>query len=1068
MSRLLVLASLLALLPGCVPADPAESAAEEPKLPDALLDALILGESPVALVRVDAAEPFASELPVAERAARWAARADSFLTRLPAGVRPVRTYAHMPVVVVRLDDIDSAFALADSPDVLSITPDVAHELFLSQSLPVIDQSTAESNGFTGAGTAVAVLDTGADYTHADLGSCTAVGTPGSCRVVYAADFATSDGSLDDNGHGTNVSAIVAAVAPDADIIALDVFRGAYAYSTDILSAIDWVIANQATYNIAAINMSLGSGGTTAPCVDVFTAGIQSARAAGVSVVVASGNNAYTNRISSPACTDEAISVGAVYDSNMGAVGWSGCSDGSTAVDKVTCFSNTAYFLDMLAPGALIAAGGYTMGGTSQAAPHVAGAIAVLRSADPTASVDDIEAELFSLADTVTDTRTGQSFPRLDIGGVSSADCVTGLSESELSVDEAGGSGTFDIETNPGCAWTVSSDQAWLTFDTSAGTDTTTVTWTADANNGAERTATVTVSSRTLSVTQEANSAPSGTVSINAGATGTRSTSVTLTLAATDATDTVSEMCVSNSSSCTAWQAYATSLAWTLSGSGSRTVYAWFRDSNGNSSAMTSDTIVVDTTAPRNGTVTATSGTGEVDLAWSGYSDSGAGVSSYLVVQATSATAPRNCTSGTVVYSGSDTSFTATGLTDGTTYAWRVCAVDGAGNTSTGSTTSAIPAPEHVAPVGTIEINAGDTYTGSRTATVTLSATDASGVSYACLSNTSTCSTWFAMTGSKTWSMSSGSGTRTVYGWFKDAYGNISSAVTDTIVLDATAPTNGTVTLSGTSGALTATWTGFSDAASGLASYKLVYGTSNPSSCSAGTVGYTGTGTSATLTGLTDGTTYYVRVCGVDNVGNTGTGATGSVIPAPEYTAPTGTIVLNSGDSWTRSRTVTAALSATDDTAVSSMCLSTSSSCTSYVTYATSRSVTLGSTAGTQTVYAYFKDSYGNVSVASTDTIGYDASGPSGGTLSATAGSGSVALSWSGITDSVSGIASYKVMYNAGTAPTSCSTGTEAYIGTSTAVTVSGLATGTSYGFRVCGIDNAGNTGSGVTRSATPL
>jgi hypothetical protein len=52
-----------------------------------------------------------------------------------------------------------------------------------------------------------VLDTGVNYLHSDFG-CTAVNTPSStCRVVYSFDSAPDDGTLDDDGHGSNVSAL---------------------------------------------------------------------------------------------------------------------------------------------------------------------------------------------------------------------------------------------------------------------------------------------------------------------------------------------------------------------------------------------------------------------------------------------------------------------------------------------------------------------------------------------------------------------------------------------------------------------------------------------------------------------------------------------------------------------------------------------------------------------------------------------------------------------------------------------------------------------------------------------
>jgi subtilisin family serine protease len=106
--------------------------------------------------------------------------------------------------------------------VIGVGSDRRDEAFLTQSLPLIGQPAAAGAGHTGAGTAVAVLDTGVDFTQAAFGGCGSPGTPG-CKVVVSQDIAPNDGSLDDNGHGTNVSGIVVGVAPDTKLLVFDVF-----------------------------------------------------------------------------------------------------------------------------------------------------------------------------------------------------------------------------------------------------------------------------------------------------------------------------------------------------------------------------------------------------------------------------------------------------------------------------------------------------------------------------------------------------------------------------------------------------------------------------------------------------------------------------------------------------------------------------------------------------------------------------------------------------------------------------------------------------------------------------
>ncbi len=404
----------------------AARAAGAAPVPDELLAPLRRGQSVGVVVEFDAGEinPRArQQLPeryraLKERVLRPLQRAD---------IEATLDYSHLPLSFKRVRSEAALRALAARPGVRAVHADRLYQRALAQSLPLIAQSVVSSSGLRGSGSTVAVIDDGIDLTHPAFGGCTAVATPASCRIAAVQTFVASPNA--GNAHGSNVAAIVIGVAPEARVASLDVFSAAGAPLSSILNAINWAITQRESLNIVALNMSLGDGThQTAPCGDAvtnpFATAITNARSAGISVVIAAGNNAYNNGsfslgLNRPACTPGAISVGAVYDSALGALTWSSgqptqCTDLSTAANQVACFSNSANYLSLLAPGALITAGGNAFGGTSQAAPHVAGALAVLRAGFPEQTLAAIEAQLSTTGTTFTDPRSGLSSPGIDL------------------------------------------------------------------------------------------------------------------------------------------------------------------------------------------------------------------------------------------------------------------------------------------------------------------------------------------------------------------------------------------------------------------------------------------------------------------------------------------------------------------------------------------------------------------------------------------------------------------------------------------------------------------------------
>lgn len=340
---------------------------------------------------------------------------------------PLPDYRHLPLLVQRVRTEAALRALATRPDVVAVHADRLYQRTLAQSLPLAAAPQAHAAALQGLGSTVAVIDDGIQLGHSAFGGCTAPGVPASCRVVAAETFATPAGTS--NAHGSNVAAIVLGMAPQARIASLNVFGTSGASTTNVLTAIDWAIAQRTALNIVAINMSLGDGShfssaCSSAATNPFLTPIANARNAGISVAASTGNNAYNNGsfvpgISRPACTPGAVAVGAVYDNEMGAVTWSSgqaaqCTDATTAAGRVTCFSNSASVMSLLAPGAIVTAAGLSYGGTSQASPHVAGALAVLRAAYPAEGPSATESRLISQGTPVTDARNGLTHPRLNL------------------------------------------------------------------------------------------------------------------------------------------------------------------------------------------------------------------------------------------------------------------------------------------------------------------------------------------------------------------------------------------------------------------------------------------------------------------------------------------------------------------------------------------------------------------------------------------------------------------------------------------------------------------------------
>ena len=132
-------------------------------------------------------------------------------------------------------------------------------------------------GYDGAGVGVAVIDSGITDWHDDLtyhGSNSKVKVVNGQRVPKFVDFVNGRTTpYDDNGHGTHVAGIIAGngydthgaragIAPAANLVSLKVLDDhGGGYISNVIAALDWVVANRAAYNIRVVNLSVGAAVT---------------------------------------------------------------------------------------------------------------------------------------------------------------------------------------------------------------------------------------------------------------------------------------------------------------------------------------------------------------------------------------------------------------------------------------------------------------------------------------------------------------------------------------------------------------------------------------------------------------------------------------------------------------------------------------------------------------------------------------------------------------------------------------------------------------------------------------
>ena len=372
-----------------------------------------------------------------ERPAPIARAQEAFSVRMsPHNVFPIRPFKFMPYVAMEVDQA-ALEALATDPEVVTIERDLTVKSSLEYSTVRIGAPEAWSQGYTGSGQTIAVIDTGVDATHPFLAgkvvseacySGSGDGTslcPGGVREsILPGSGSPCPPSLSDCFHGTAVAGIAAGygtefsgVARDARIIAIQVFSRCgedciNSTTSDWLAGLERVLEIGSSFDIAAVNMSFGTPVPDPETCDTDFPAVKAAmdnlRAAGIAPVAASGNGGFDTKIDFPGCISGAISVGSAE-----------LAGDATTREHLSRFSNSSPQLDLLAPGRGIRTsvpgdGFEYFNGTSIATPHVSGAWALLKSKAPTASVADLLPVLSQTGVPLTDSRNGLIRARIQI------------------------------------------------------------------------------------------------------------------------------------------------------------------------------------------------------------------------------------------------------------------------------------------------------------------------------------------------------------------------------------------------------------------------------------------------------------------------------------------------------------------------------------------------------------------------------------------------------------------------------------------------------------------------------
>lgn len=372
------------------------------------------------------------------------------LSRL--GQLETRKFNNLPIMAMQVNEIGLQ-ELEKNPNVVKVYQNKLRKQLLNNSTVQVQANLAWANREEGAGVTIAIVDAGfSNFTYmfdapgkvpkeACFTSTVNIGGvqlyancwPNNTETAFGEDAAAQNCNpcADGNDHGSLVAGVAAGnstdfgnvlrgVAIESSVIAVNVFSRVQdqrvcgfnssscvvALDSDVLAGLDYVYSQRELHDIAAVNLSLGSGAFQNECdnVSVYTSAINRFKESNIAVVAAAGNAGSGTSIIEPACVSNAIAVGSIGTSN-----------------NVSVFSNSNSLVDFWAPGEDILTDSgnclncwESVSGTSFSAPHVTGAFAILRSYNKNFTVDQIKGFLSESGLPITDPLNGITRPMIQI------------------------------------------------------------------------------------------------------------------------------------------------------------------------------------------------------------------------------------------------------------------------------------------------------------------------------------------------------------------------------------------------------------------------------------------------------------------------------------------------------------------------------------------------------------------------------------------------------------------------------------------------------------------------------